>query len=132
MEGATLGMNYGLNRMRSLGVTPQRVRLTGAGARNRAWRQIIADVFGAEVVCMRNEDTVATGAAIHAKWTHDNFRGRRVAIQALTDALVHTDETTRLAPDPAKAAVYADRQKILDEASKSLRSVFTLHRAVTS
>ena len=32
MEGVTLGMNYGLNRLRKLGVRPSQIRVTGGGA----------------------------------------------------------------------------------------------------
>jgi len=36
MEGVTLGMNYGLNRMKDLGIKPSQIRLTGGGSKNRA------------------------------------------------------------------------------------------------
>ena len=51
MEGATLGLNYGLNRLRALGLAPREIRLTGGGSRSAAWRQIAADVFDCPVVC---------------------------------------------------------------------------------
>ena len=43
MEGATLGLNYGLKRLRELGISPKEIRLTGGGSKNRAWRQIAAE-----------------------------------------------------------------------------------------
>src|SRR6185295_13563231 len=50
MEGVTLGMNYGLRRLAELGVKPKQIRATGGGAKSKVWRQIMADVFNAEVV----------------------------------------------------------------------------------
>ena len=52
MEGVTLGMNYGLRRLAELGVKPSQIRATGGGAKSRIWRQIMADIFNAEVVTL--------------------------------------------------------------------------------
>ena len=35
MEGVTMGMNYGLNRLISLGLQPTQIRATGGGRRQR-------------------------------------------------------------------------------------------------
>ena len=35
MEGVTLGLAYGLNRFRSLGIKPSEIRLTGGGSKGR-------------------------------------------------------------------------------------------------
>src|SRR5690242_5581898 len=53
MEGVTLGMNYGLRRLAELGVKPAQIRATGGGAKSKLWRQIVADVFNAEVVTLK-------------------------------------------------------------------------------
>jgi len=75
MEGATLGMNYGLNRMRDLGIKPHEIRLTGGGSKNRLWRQIAADIFNVEVVCPTVDEGAAYGAALQALWTYLNYEG---------------------------------------------------------
>jgi hypothetical protein len=36
MEGVALGLMYGLHRMRTLGIVPDRNRVTGGGARARS------------------------------------------------------------------------------------------------
>ena len=51
MEGASLGLRYGFERFKSLGIETDEVRLTGGGAKSGAWRQILADLFGVSVVC---------------------------------------------------------------------------------
>src|SRR6266581_3039587 len=53
MEGVTLGMNYGLRRLAELGVRPTQIRATGGGAKSKVWRQIMADIFNAEVVTLK-------------------------------------------------------------------------------
>jgi xylulokinase len=66
MEGVTLGLAYGLHRMRTLGISPTEIRLTGGGGNSAIWRQICADVFGCRVVTLAEAEGAALGAAIQA------------------------------------------------------------------
>ncbi len=66
MEGVTLGLSYGLQRMRALGITPTEMRLTGGGSNSAVWRQICADVFQCRVVTLAESEGAAFGAAIQA------------------------------------------------------------------
>lgn len=66
MEGATLGLAYGLQRLRSLGVTPSEIRLTGGGSKSAVWRQLCADIFGCRVVTLKSAEGAALGGAIQA------------------------------------------------------------------
>jgi xylulokinase len=66
MEGVTLGLAYGLQRLRTLGITPTEIRLTGGGSKSTIWRQICADVFGCRVVTLAESEGAALGAAIQA------------------------------------------------------------------
>jgi xylulokinase len=67
VEGVTFGLLDGLNALRRMtGVTPAEVRVTGGGARNPFWRQLLADVFELPVVCLEQEEGPAFGAAILA------------------------------------------------------------------
>jgi D-xylulose kinase len=68
MEGATLGLRYGLEILRRLGIAPQRIALAGGGAQNPVWRQVCADVFGAPVVRSAVDEAAAYGAALQAYW----------------------------------------------------------------
>ena len=77
MEGVTLGMNYGLNRMRELGINPKQIRLTGGGSKNRVWRQIAADIFNTDVVCLKIDEGAAYGAALQAIWAYRNYIGEK-------------------------------------------------------
>jgi xylulokinase len=132
MEGATMGMNYGLNRMKELGIKPTQVRLTGGGAKNRAWRQIAADIFNTEVVCLKIEEGAAYGAALQAMWTYLNLSGEKLSIQDLTDRYVKVDEKTLTQPNPHNVAIYKELQKIQDRLSKDLRKGFRKHREYLS
>ena len=74
MEGVTLGMAYGLRRMKSLGLKPTEIRLTGGGSRSAVWRQMLADIFGYPVVTMESSEGAALGAAIQALASADKSR----------------------------------------------------------
>ncbi len=128
MEGATLGLNYGLNRMRALGLAPREIRLTGGGSRSAAWRQIAADVFDCPVVCPATEEGAAYGAALHALWVWGRANGAGRPIVEIADDFVAMDDATRVVPDPATAARYRDLQKIFDHAALDLSRTFSSHR----
>jgi len=66
MEGVTLGLAYGLQRMRTLGIAPTEIRLTGGGSKSAVWRQICADVFNCRVATLTESEGAALGAAIQA------------------------------------------------------------------
>ena len=50
MEGVTFALNDSIEIMRQLGVSIDQVRSIGGGARSFLWRQMQADIYGAEVV----------------------------------------------------------------------------------
>ncbi len=132
MEGATLGLNYGLNRLRELGVRPQEIRATGGGSKNRFWRQILADVFAAPVVCLKQEEGAAYGAALQARWAHESSRagGGAADIRRITDTFVRPDETTRCLPDPARVARYRELQEMFNRLVTDLGGAFLQHRSL--
>ena len=68
MEGVTLGLAYGLERMQELGISPAEIRLTGGGSKSAVWRQICADIFNCPVVTLAESEGAALGAAIPGVW----------------------------------------------------------------
>lgn len=131
MEGTTLGLNYGLNRMRELGIAPTEIRATGGGAKSAVWRQILADVFNAEVVCIANEEGAAVGAAIQALWARSIQTGRTgqpVSIETLCSRYIALDEATRAKPDAVRAGLYRQMQTLHDQIVRDLNPAFSTHR----
>ncbi len=128
MEGVTLGMNYGLQRLAELGVKPTQIRATGGGAKSKVWRQIMADIFDTEVVTLKVSEGAAYGAALQALWCWRLHEGEQVKISEITDQFVElkTDETVQ--PNPDNTEVYRELQTLQDETSAALRHVFSTHR----
>ncbi|MBN2336081.1 xylulokinase [Candidatus Bathyarchaeota archaeon] len=125
MEGATMGLNYGLNRMRELGIEPTEIRLTGGGARNKAWRRIAADVFDTEIVTLREEEGAAYGAALQAMWAQRLQMGERVSMSEITDSLVEVDEASRVKPIKENVETYGRLQGRQDRLMTLLRGYFS-------
>ena len=66
LEGVTFGLKDSLELVRALGVAVTRVRVSGGGARSPIWRQMMADVFGVEIVTVNVTQGAAFGAALLA------------------------------------------------------------------
>jgi xylulokinase len=120
MEGATMGLNFGFNRLKEMGIEPREVRLTGGGSKNRAWRGMCADIFGVETVCLEVDEGAAYGAALQALWTHEGG-----LISEITDSFVHLDEATRSKPDALNVEKYHKLQRLQDRLSIDLRGAFS-------
>jgi len=128
MEGVTLGMNYGLRRLAELGVYAKQIRATGGGAKSKLWRQIMADVFDAEVVTLKVSEGAAYGAALQALWCWRLQQGEKAKIEDLTDQFVTLNAAETATPKKAAVTVYREVQELQDELSTSLRGVFAKHR----
>ncbi|MGA8658791.1 MAG: xylulokinase [Chthoniobacterales bacterium] len=106
MEGVTLGLAYGLNRFRSLGIKPSEIRLTGGGSKSKIWRQICADVFRVPVVCLATAEGAALGAALHSAWVDSLVNNKSASLTDLIDRVVKLDESSRANPDQGNAELY--------------------------
>ena len=121
MEGVTLGLAYGLERFRALGVKPTEIRITGGGTKSTFWRQLCADVFGVPTVCLTSSEGAALGAAVQAAWASGEDHSE-AALHSLCNRLVTLDESTRCLPDPKNSATYAD---LLDRANRLRAALVT-------
>ncbi len=132
MEGVTLGMNYGLRRLATLGVKASQIRATGGGAKSKLWRQIMADIFQAEVVTLKESEGAAYGAALQAIWSWRRSQGEKVEIHEITDAFVKLNKSETATPNLKNASLYQELQGLQDAMSRSLRGVFDSHRALVN
>lgn len=118
VEGATLGLAYGLKRFRDLGMSPKEIRLTGGGSRSPVWRQIAADAFGCPVVTLTTSEGAALGAAIQAAFAQAEGK---LNYDSLCKRLVKLDEKTRCSPNKKTHALYAAQLERQMELTERLR-----------
>lgn len=116
MEGVALGLNYGLVRLRDLGIVPREIRLTGGGAKSPVWRQILADVFGVPVVKVAEDESAALGGALQAA----ALDGHR--LEPLCRRFARLDEATRVHPNRAHHLLYREQMKRHDALRAALHS----------
>jgi xylulokinase len=90
MEGVVFSLRDGLEIMRTLGLPIGQIRATGGGGRSPLWRQMQADIYGAEVVTLQAEEGPAYGAALLAGVGAGIFSS---VDEATRDAVVVTSST---------------------------------------
>jgi xylulokinase len=100
LEGVSFGLRDSLELMRALGITTTQVRASGGGARSPLWRQILADVFDAEIVTVNITEGAAYGAALLAGVGAGIYRD----VESACDAVIKTTSSDK--PSEAKS-VYA-------------------------
>ena len=125
MEGVTLGLRYGLERMKKLGIETSELRLIGGGAKSPLWRQMAADIFSRPLVCPESEEGPALGAALQAFWA--DVGGD---VRDLIAGQVRLNEATRHEPAAPAVEVYDRLYQVYTECSRTLISgpVFGSHR----
>jgi len=109
LEGVAFGLRDGLDLMIGAGMpAPDQIRASGGGTASPLWRQILADVLGAEIATVNTSEGAAYGAgllaAVGAAWYP--------SVEAACDALVSATPTAAPGPDAARYAeahaVYRD------------------------
>src|SRR4030095_8015356 len=67
LEGVAFGLKDIFNLMKDVGLgSVDQIRLSGGGAKSSLWRQILADIFEAELVTVNTTEGAAYGAALLA------------------------------------------------------------------
>tara|TARA_B000000565_G_scaffold234104_1_gene194291 strand:+ start:777 stop:2270 length:1494 start_codon:yes stop_codon:yes gene_type:complete len=113
MEGATMGLAYGLNKFREMGINPSEIRITGGGSKSPAWRQIAADIFSASVVPLSTSEGASLGAAIQVINCYESSDTNNY--EELCNKFVELDEQNRCEPIKENISLY---KGLLEEHTK--------------
>ena len=109
LEGVTFGLRDSLELMRALGLSIRQVRASGGGARSPLWRQMLADVFGAQIVTVNVTEGAAYGAALLA----GVGAGVYADVKAACNAAVRVTGQTEPGPAVPLYAEYYPRYRAL-------------------
>ena len=118
MEGATMGLAYGLNKFSEMGVNPSEIRATGGGSKSLIWRQIAADVFNTPVVPLATSEGASLGAAIQAM--HCCMYSGVNNYEDLCSKFVKLDESNRCDPIQENVTIY---KELLDKQIRLTRDL---------
>jgi xylulokinase len=96
LEGVAFGLRDGLDQMVAAGMpAPSQIRASGGGTASDVWRQILADVLGAEIATVSTTEGAAFGAGLLAAVGAGWFP----SAQAAADALVRATPVASPGPD---------------------------------
>jgi xylulokinase len=118
LEGVAYGLRDSFELMKEAGLAEiNQVRITGGGARSLLWRQILADVFNAELVTVNTTEGAAYGAALLAATGLGAFPD----VESACATLVRRTDST--APGPA-TSIYDELYPLYRELYPALRPTF--------
>jgi xylulokinase len=118
LEGVAYGLRDSFELMKQAGIADiQQVRISGGGAKSPLWRQILADVFGAELVTVNTAEGAAYGAALLAATGTGAFASVE---EACATAITITGRTT----PGANSGVYQELYPLYGELYPALRPLF--------
>ena len=109
LEGVTFSLRECLDLLCGLGQSCNRVRVSGGGSRSAFWRQMMADVFRAEIVEVNVTQGAAYGAALLAGVGAGVYRDAWEAC----DLAVQETGSTKPGPDVGAYAEAYDRYRAL-------------------
>jgi xylulokinase len=102
LEGVAYGLRDSFELMKNAGITQiNQVRISGGGAKSPLWRQILADVFQAELVTVNTSEGAAYGAAL----LEAVGKGTFASVEEACEATIKITGTTTPSP---KSLVYQE------------------------
>ncbi len=109
LEGVTFSLRECLDLLCNLGQSCSRVRVSGGGSRSAFWRQMMADVFGTEIV----EVNVTQGAAYGAALLAGVGTGVYPDAERACELAVHETGSTKPGPNAGAYAEVYERYRAL-------------------
>lgn len=118
LEGVAFALRDSFEILRSLGITVERTRINGGGAKSPLWCKIIANVLNVKVDKINSAEGPAFGAAILAAVGC----GKYATVEQATEKLIRVIETTE--QDPALVEKYNERYEIFRGLYPTLKDTF--------
>lgn len=114
IEGTSLGLARGVERMKELGLTPSSVSVVGGGSKNALWRQILADMLGVPAVALLEPESAALGGALQALWVKRRADGEDVSADEVARPYIAYDSSP-CDPNPQHHRIYREALQRFNE-----------------
>ena len=119
VEGVTLSLHAGLDRLAGLGIETEEIVLTGGGAKSPTWRQIVADVCNAPVTILQDSEAAALGAALQALAVTSG-----ADLAELTRTHLRREPSLCCEPEAAAVGEYAELLETYDRAAAQVCALY--------
>ncbi|BCX04213.1 MAG: xylulokinase [Candidatus Roseilinea sp.] len=120
VEGISFGLRDSIELMRELGLHVNEVRAAGGGARSAIWRQMLANIFQADITLVNSTEGGAFGVALLAGVGIGLWRDTREAC----DAVIRVTSRTSPSDDPAVLRRYDEAYAHFRELYPALKPIF--------
>jgi len=117
LEGVTFALRDSLEVARSLGISPQRTKICGGGAKSKLWCKLVANIFNMKVDILANVQGPSMGGALLAAVACGVYPN----VQA-TASLAEVVETVE--PDPVLVAKYEARYQQFKQIYPTIKDVY--------
>jgi xylulokinase len=91
IEGVSFALNDTLTLLKDMNFPIDSIRVSGGGAKSDLWKQILADVFGYDIICINSTEGPALGAAILAMVGSGEYKSVE---EACSNIIKETQRTT--------------------------------------
>ncbi len=118
LEGVIFALRDSLEVAKSLGITIERTKICGGGAKSPLWKKMVANILNLKVDVLENEEGPALGGAILAAVGCGEYPD----VQTAAAHLVHIRETVE--PEPELVAKYEKQYGKFREIYPALKPVF--------
>lgn len=118
LEGVAFGLRDSLEVARSLGISIERTKICGGGAKSPLWKRIIANVMNLKVDVIESEEGPGYGAAILAAVGCGEF----ASVEEAAGKLVKVVDTVE--PEPELVAKYEERYQKFRKIYPTVKGLF--------
>lgn len=120
MEGISFALNDSMEILKDMGVRVSKIRVSGGGSKSRVWKQILADIFNAEVCSISVSEGPAFGAAILAAVGCGEYSD----VNSACELIVKDSETIK--PNPINVEIYKKAYESFKILYPALKEIFKL------
>lgn len=120
LEGVAFALRDSLEVARSLGISPERTKICGGGAKSVLWRRIIANVLNLKVDVVETEEGPAMGAAMLAAVA----AGEYASVEEIAQKFVRVVDTVE--PEQELVLKYNTRYLMFKEIYPACKPVYEI------
>ena len=118
LEGVAFALRDSFEVAKKLGISIDRTKICGGGAKSPLWKKIIANVLNIKVDVIESEEGPALGGAMLAAVGCGEYD----SVEEIADAVVRIVET--IEPEPELAAAYEERYRQFKQYYPALKGIF--------